>query len=332
MKPKKLLTHNSVIRVAMSAVLGMGVLVACGDGTESSDGRETAGAEGAGEHGAAGEAGGESGSGGGEEGGGTMLAPDETYDTVRAGARLIMRYDAPSNSFTGTVENTTNNVLTRVRIEVHLSNGVELGPTTPQDLAPGEGIAVALPATPEPFTGWTPHAEVGSGEGGGEGAESGGEGLGSEGGGGAELNEAAMSSPIVPLSQTWEGNLGGLAIFARFNGATQTMYSTVENTTSGVLCYVQAEPHLKSGTRTVGELGPDVLGHLSPGQVAASAVAVSSEPALAEVDFDGYAVHMEIFDCGGSGPVPHSGGEGGEGGGEHGSGGGHDRGSEGGGG
>ena len=341
MKPKKLLTHNSVIGVAMGAILGMGMLVACGDDTESSDGQETIGAERAGEHGAAGEAGGESGSGGGEEGGGTMLAPDETFDTVRAGARLIMRYDAASNSFTGTVENTTNNVLTRVRIEVHLSNGVELGPTTPVDLSPGEGIAVALPATPEPFTGWIPHAEIGSGEGGGaegggaEGRESGGEGSGEgpEGSpedGGAELGEAAMSSPIVPLSQTWEGNLGGLAIFARYDAATQTMYSTVENTTSGVLCYVQAEPHLKSGTRTVGELGPDVLGHLSPGQVAASAVAVSSEPALAGVSFDGYTVHMEIFDCAGSGPVPHFGGEGGEGGGEGAGGEGHGPGGEGG--
>ena len=49
---------------------------------------------------------------------------------VRNGARLILSYDAASNSFKGTVENTTSNVLTRVRVEVHLSNGAELGPTT----------------------------------------------------------------------------------------------------------------------------------------------------------------------------------------------------------
>ena len=318
MKLKKFLNKTSVIGVAMGAMLSMGVLVACGDDTESRGGQETGGAEGSGEHGAAGEAGGEGGSGS-EEASGTMLAPDETFDTVRAGARLMMRYDAPINSFTGTVENTTNSVLTRVRIEVHLSNGVELGPTTPVDLAPGEVIAVALPATPEPFTGWTPHAEVGSGEGGAEGPE----------GGGAELNEAAMSSPIVPLSRTWEGNLGGLAISARYDAATQTVYSTVENTTSQVVCYVQAEPHLKSGTTTVGELGPDVLGHLSPGQAATSAVAVSSEPSLAGVSFDGYVVHMEVFDCAGSGPVPHTGGEGGEGAGGEGHGPGGEGGSEG---
>ena len=62
------------------------------------------------------------------------------------------------------MENTTNGVLTRVRIEVHLSNGAELGPTTPTDMAPGEVLAIDLPATQESFTGWTAHAEVGGGD------------------------------------------------------------------------------------------------------------------------------------------------------------------------
>ena len=68
------------------------------------------------------------------------------FDMVRGGARLVLSYDAPSNSFRSTVENTTNNVLTRVRIEVHLSNGTELGPTPPIDLAPGGGSRPALDA------------------------------------------------------------------------------------------------------------------------------------------------------------------------------------------
>ena len=83
-----------------------------------------------------------------------MLAPDETFDAVRGGARLVLSYDAPSNSFRGTVENTTNGVLTQVRIEVHLSNGTELGPTTPTALAPREVLAVNLPSTQALFTGW----------------------------------------------------------------------------------------------------------------------------------------------------------------------------------
>ena len=59
---------------------------------------------------------------------GTTLTLTERYDTVRKGARLILVYDADSNTFTGTVENTTSGTLQQVRVEVHLSNGVELGP------------------------------------------------------------------------------------------------------------------------------------------------------------------------------------------------------------
>lgn len=120
----------------------------------------------------------------GEESG-DLLALDETYDFVRKGARLILQYDAAGNSFVGTVQNTTESVLRNVRVEVHLSNGTELGPTTPVDLTPGETVEVSLAATEEPFTGWTPHAEVGEGEhgGGGEDGEHGGGGESGEGGG-----------------------------------------------------------------------------------------------------------------------------------------------------
>lgn len=123
----------------------------------------------------------------GEEGeeSGTEFALNETYDEVRHGARLILAYDANNNSFQGTVENTTEETLERVRVEVHLSNGKELGPTTPADLEPGEKREVKLTATSTEFDGWSAHPEVGNrehghGEGGGEhgedGDEHGGEG------------------------------------------------------------------------------------------------------------------------------------------------------------
>ncbi len=301
------------------------------------------GSEGGGEHGSGGEG---SEGGGGEEGSGAnQLAPDETFDMVRGGARLILGYDAASNSFKGTVENTTSGTLDRVRIEVHLSNGTELGPTTPVDMAPGEVRTITLPSTQASFTGWVAHAEVGGGEGsesggegggehgsGGEGSREGGESGGEGGGegGSGEIGEAAMSSPIIPLDQTWNGALGGLAVSARYDAATQTVHTTVQNTTSQTLCYVQAEPHLKSGAQTIGELGPDKLGDLNSGQQATSSLAVASEPNLVGVAYDGYVVHMEVFDCGGPGPIPHTGGEGAEGGGGEGAGGeGHGPGGEG---
>ena len=100
----------------------------------------------------------------GEEESNTELALNETYDRVRNGARLILAYEAQSNAFKGTVENTTNETLKQVRVEVHLSNGKELGPTPSTDLAPGEKIDVQLIATSTNFNGWTAHPEVGSGE------------------------------------------------------------------------------------------------------------------------------------------------------------------------
>ena len=332
----KLMKKTYLVGPVLVALLGAGVLLGCSVDTGSAEGRDSNGAtatqqiseqgggESGGEHGpggegAGGEGGGESGS---EEANAANLAPDETFDAVRGGARLILNYDAAGNAFRGTVENTTSNTLGNVRIEVHLSNGTELGPTTPVALAPGQTMDVNLPSTTASFTGWIAHAEVGSGaEGGQAGAEGGGGESGPDGPEGAESGgasneaamEAAMSSPITPLDQTWNGNLGGLAISAWYDSATQTVNSTVENTTSQTLCYVQAEPHLKSGTQTVGELGPDKLGDLAPGQQATSSVSVSSEPSLARVSFDGYVVHMEVFDCGGPGPQPHTGGEGGSG-------------------
>ncbi len=360
---RKLMKRTLIIGPVLAALLGAGVVLGCASDTGIVDGRdsgngavatqensERGGGESGGEHGPGGEGaegrgeqgGGEGGAAGSEEASGANLAPDETFDAVRGGARLILNYDAASNAFTGTVENTTGNVLSNVRVEVHLSNGAELGPTTPVDMAPGQVMDINLPSTQASFTDWVAHAEVGSGaeggQAGGEGSESGGESgpdgpEGAESGSGAdnETMEAAMSSPIIPLDQTWNGVLGGLAIFANYDAAAQSVNATVQNTTSQTLCYVQAEPHLKSGTQTVGELGPDVLGDLTPGQQAVSSVSVNSEPSLAGVAFDGYVVHMEVFDCGGPGPVPHAGGEGAEGGGGEGPGGeGHGPGGEGG--
>lgn len=130
------------------------------------------------------ESGDETDEGSGSEESGNALTLSETYDAVRNGVRLIINYDKESNSFKGIIENTTVNTLTKVRVEVHLSNGTELGPTTPVDLAPGEKVNVTLPATSKAFDGWTPHAEVGTGPG-EEGGEHNGEGdrEGSENGG-----------------------------------------------------------------------------------------------------------------------------------------------------
>ncbi|MDN5201137.1 hypothetical protein QQ008_07185 [Fulvivirgaceae bacterium BMA10] len=106
----------------------------------------------------------EGGEGEGEEDG-TELGLNEVYDQVKRGTRMILKYDKSSNSFIGTVKNIGNKNLEKVRVEVHLSNGKELGPTTPVNLSPGETKKIVLKATSRNFKGWTTHAEVGGEEG-----------------------------------------------------------------------------------------------------------------------------------------------------------------------
>ena len=108
------------------------------------------------------------------------MAKDEPWNRVRRGARLILAYDATTGAFTGTVENTTERILSDVRVEVHLSNGTELGPTMRTDLRPGQSMKVELSAIDEEFEWWTTHPEHGSEEGHGN------EGAGEHGRGGEE--------------------------------------------------------------------------------------------------------------------------------------------------
>ena len=136
------------LAIPLAAVLLAFGLAACSSTSES--GRES-GSEASGH-----------GEGGGEESA-TQFGPGDTFYMTRAGARLILSYDAASQAFTGTVTNVTGATLSSVRVEVHLSNGVELGPTPPMDLAPGQSIPVSLPASGQDFATWGAHPEVGSG-------------------------------------------------------------------------------------------------------------------------------------------------------------------------
>lgn len=93
-----------------------------------------------------------------------QLELDETYDQLRRGTRLTLSYTEETGLFTGSVENTTEELLPQVRVVVHLSNGTELGPTTPVDLDPGQSQSIELSADSEEFDQWTASTETGSSE------------------------------------------------------------------------------------------------------------------------------------------------------------------------
>ncbi len=285
-------------------------------------GQESNSSEGGDEHRTESNEGGrESGGGDATEGAGAnALALDQTYDVTVNGARLILSYDAASNRFIGTVENTSNTTLTRVRVEIHLSNGLELGPTTPTDLRAGQVLDIVLDAGAQPFDAWTPHAEVGSGEG-----ASGSEGPGEHGGQGGEGTEVAgesgdPSSPILGLDESWDGIVNGVRTSMAYDPATSDFAGFVENPGDTTLCFVQIELNLKQGATTVVELGPQPVGDLAPGQRAPIELLVADEPLAAGLSFNAWEIHPEVFDCGGPGPVNTEGageGSGAEGAGEH---------------
>ncbi len=167
-----------------------------GEHREGREGRERRGEhdggegrEGRGEHAEGGE--------GGEEGG-QRIGVEEAWDNTRNGAHLVLAYNPSTHSFQGTVENATARQLSEVRVEVHLSNGTELGPTKRTDLAPGQRIVVELSAASQEFEWWTTHPEHGSEEG-----HSGEEGGGEHGehgeGGGEEAGNRPSDPALRPL-------------------------------------------------------------------------------------------------------------------------------------
>ena len=186
---------HPIHHLALAAAVGLALLLSSCSGGHDSDSREHGISEserdaGSGEHGSSESNGHDSESGehgsseserdDGDEESGTQFAKDSVYDETRSGARLILSYDADADAFVGTVENTTADTLSQVRVEVHLSNGVELGPTTPEDLPPGGITEIILSAEGEEFESWSAHPEVGRDEHGSSGE--GNEGPGENGG------------------------------------------------------------------------------------------------------------------------------------------------------
>jgi hypothetical protein len=125
-----------------------------GEGGEHRESRE------GGEHAEEGEHGGEGGHDEEGEESGVYIAKADTWDVVRRGARLVLSFDSEASSFFGTVENTTENKLCAVRVEVHLSTGIELGPTARVDLPAGQTTSVTLPTEGGAFESFTAHPEI----------------------------------------------------------------------------------------------------------------------------------------------------------------------------
>ena len=147
------------------------------------------GGEGRGEHG---------GREGGEEGGAYVPKMTKQNELFANGARLVLEFNPNTQVFVGSVTNTTAKTLSQVRVEVHLDNGTELGPTKRIDVQPGQTSPVELGAFGNEFSSWVSHPEAGIEEGHGAGGEEGTEGRGEHGGRGGEGSEAGEHGGDAP--------------------------------------------------------------------------------------------------------------------------------------
>ena len=75
-----------------------------------------------------------------------------------------MSFDAERARSTGTVTNETSTTAPSVRLEVHLSNGEELGPTPRSGLAAGASREDELEGAGQQFGRRSVHLELGDGE------------------------------------------------------------------------------------------------------------------------------------------------------------------------
>ncbi len=86
---------------------------------------------------------------------GDQLKVNENYEQEIDGLHVIVSYHAPTSSFIGFIENTTNKIISNIRIEIYLSNAVELGPTRPGSLQPGEMKNISLLVHNQGFSEWS---------------------------------------------------------------------------------------------------------------------------------------------------------------------------------
>ncbi len=120
------------------------------EGGSEGGGEHGSGGEGGGEHGSGGEGGSEGGGEGGDEGSNEASPPipiSTPFSDVFQNQHFMFAFDASTRSFRGSVENRTNTLICRSRTEVHLGAGtqvVELGPTIPENLGPGETLNVVM--------------------------------------------------------------------------------------------------------------------------------------------------------------------------------------------
>ena len=185
---------------------------------------------------------------------GVQYALDDTHDHFDGLTRLVLSYDSTVNTFTGTVENTSEKMLTGVGVVVYLeSRESQLGPAPLVDLASGQTIEVTLPVDSKLFTTWS-----------------------------ADVNIGAVS--IAP-DDGFSGIQDGIRFTLDYDPTANAFTGLVENTTANTLAHVTVEVRLYGSD----DRGAQVtLADLAPSQVSEVTLPVGSDP------FTSWSGHLTI--------------------------------------
>ena len=219
----------------------------------------------------------------------SMVPKDGQFEYARDGVVAFMQYIPEHNVFHGRVGNGSDESLLYVRVKVHLSNGIELGPSKPAHLVPDQSTSVWLETTDEEFDSWSAHIEIGQ-----RGSEADEHGTGSEA-------DVEVAGDIVPKDADYEDDWNGMQIGISYITDHDVFYGVVHNVSDESLLSVRVRVRLSDGI----ELGPTEPMHLAPDQHEGFGLKVMDEA------FDSWNVHVEVGQRGSEADSEHGlGGEG----------------------
>lgn len=89
-----------------------------------------------------------------EEAAQTSFAKQDTLTKTSRGVRLMLHFDEATGTFTGSVDNTTEEALCGIAVQASSENGTKFGATEPTDLQAGQSTNVTIEADNTNFTHW----------------------------------------------------------------------------------------------------------------------------------------------------------------------------------
>lgn len=95
-----------------------------------------------------------------------QLLKTDVYDDTISGVHVMVKYMLDDKYFYGSLENVGDEHVVGLKLGMHLSNGMDLGPSHGADLEPGKAGSVVIDADIKEWEKWAVYVEIGDAEGG----------------------------------------------------------------------------------------------------------------------------------------------------------------------